>query len=90
MPYIKTGPLPPWIHPCAGVTLVTHDRAQATSGQGIARLRAWRCDDGCAVQVMFRDESSMTLLSASEDGQLAVFDLSNTVGVDEDDAFQVS
>ena len=29
----------------------------------------------------------MTLLSASEDGQLAVFDLST--GVDEDDAFQV-
>ena len=29
----------------------------------------------------------MTLLSASVDGQLAVFDLS--VGIDEDDAFQV-
>ena len=39
------------------------------------------------MQVMFRDEGSMTLLSASVDGQLAVFDLS--VGIDEDDAFQV-
>ena len=37
---------------------------------------------------MSRDESSMTLLSASVDGQLAVFDLS--AGLDEDDAFQVS
>lgn len=36
---------------------------------------------------MFRDEASTTLLSASVDGQLAVFDLS--VCLDEDDAFQV-